>query len=117
MGQKGSLSREQAVAFAGQTAVIAVEHLACTPTNRIGFKGAKAGDRLTEWSACVHGLDADGRGVCLMAYYYTSHEQDAQLAEAPSAASLVGWSIAGFEISVLGHADTTTKPGYGAHAG
>lgn len=94
MSTKGKLTREEAIAIVGASAVAAVEGENCEPTNRVGYNGACQGDELTEWSASVSAVDREGIEVSLVAYYYTTHDQDASLGDG----STIDWEIAGYEV-------------------
>ncbi len=98
MSMKGNLTREQAVAIVGETAVDEVESENCEPTNRVGYNGACQGNSLTEWSASKRCQDTDGIDVTLIAYYYTSNAQDKVIAETGDA-GFINWEIAGFEVA------------------
>lgn len=89
--QKGNLSREQATAIVGEIAVLNVESENCEPTGRCGYNGSCQGDSLCEWSAGVRCEDKDGNDCTLVAYYYTTNEQDENI-------DLIDWEIEGFEI-------------------
>lgn len=95
--QKGSLTREQVVRALGEKLVDAVERKSCEPTGRVGYNGLR-GDDLCEWAASVVGEDADGNEVVLVAYYYTTNEQDQIMAECGDW-SCIDWELAGFEIA------------------
>lgn len=95
--QKGNLIREQAVAIVGESAVSKVESKNCEPTNRVGYNGSSQGDNLCEWSASVSCEDSDGDDCTLVAYYYTTNEQDDVMAETGDG-SAINWEIEGFEI-------------------
>ncbi len=95
--KKGNLTREQAVAIVGEATVNSVESKNCEPTNRVGFNGACQNDSLTEWSASMHCQDSEGNDVALVAYYYTTNEQDEVMAETGDGAS-IDWKIEGFEV-------------------
>ena len=97
MSMKGSLTREQAVAIVGETAVDEVESENCEPTNRVGYNGALQGDSLTEWSASTRCQDTNGIAATLIAYYYTSNAQDKVIAETGDA-GCINWEIEGFEV-------------------
>lgn len=97
MSMKGNLTREQAVAIVGETAVDAVESEDCEPTNRVGYNGACQGNDLTEWSASTRCQDTDGNNVTLVAYYYTTNAQDKVIAETGDA-GFINWEIEGFEV-------------------
>jgi len=89
------LTKDQAIALVGAAAVAAVEGENCEPTNCCGYNGACQGDDLTEWSAGVTAKDADGNDVTLLAYYYTTNEEDEAIAD--DGANIV-WEIAGYEV-------------------
>lgn len=96
--QKGKLTREQAVEMVGEANVDRVESENCEPTNRMGYNGTCQGDDLCEWSASVKVVDKDGDDCRLVAYYYTTNEQDKAMADADGDGSAITWEIAGFEI-------------------
>lgn len=96
--QKGNLSREQAIAIVGEQTVANLDHENCEPTNRCGYNGACQGDSLTEWSASVSCKDADGNNCTLIAYYYTTNDQDQTMADADGDGSAINWEIEGYEI-------------------
>lgn len=98
MSTKGNLTREQAVAIVGEEAMKAVEAKNCEPTNRVGCNGACQGDELCEWSASVACQDKDGNECSLVAYYYTTNEQDQIMAENSGDGSYIDWEIAGYEV-------------------
>ena len=92
--KKGTLSREQAVKLSGLAAVEAVDKENCEPTNRVGYNGSLQRDEETECSASV---------TCpagtLTVYYYTTVEQDDEMAEHDGDGSCINWEIAGYEIT------------------
>ena len=96
---KGTLTKDQAIALVGADAVAAVERQNCEPTCRVGYNGACQGDSLTEWSSAVSATDSDGEQVTLLAYYYTSNEQDQAMADADGDGSAINWEIEGYEIA------------------
>ena len=98
MSTKGNLTREQAVAIVGAEAVEKVERENCEPTNRVGYNGACQGDAFCEWSASVRAKNQDGDDVTLLAYYYTSNEDDRIMAENDGDGSYITWEIAGYEV-------------------
>ena len=98
MSTKGNLTREQAVAIVGEEATKAVEAKNCEPTNRVGYNGACQGDAFCEWSASVSATNTDGDDVTLVAYYYTTNEQDQIMAENSGDGSYIDWEIAGYEV-------------------
>ena len=86
------LTREQAIEIVGIEAVNNVESEGCEPTGRVGFNGACQGDEMTEWAASVAASDKDGCPVSLVAYYYTSTEEDQAMADAGDG-SVIDWEI------------------------
>ena len=93
--QKGNLSREEAVAIVGETAVSKAESANCEPTNRVGYNGACQGDDLIEWSASASAEDKDGTDCTVTAYYYTSQDE---IDAAGDDLSNVDWKISGYEV-------------------
>jgi hypothetical protein len=94
---KGNLTKDQAISIVGQNAVDAVERENCEPTNRVGYNGACQNNDLCEWSAGVSCKTKDGNDRILLAYYYTTNEQDDLIAETGDAGS-IDWIIEGYEI-------------------
>jgi len=82
------LTREQAIEKVGIEAVEKVDAENCEPTNRVGFNGDCQGDDLTEWSASIKVGDS-----VLVAYYYTSNEQDQVMADYDGDGSAIDWTI------------------------
>lgn len=95
---KGNLTREEAVAAVGKDAVSKVESKNCEPTNRVGYNGACQNNDLCEWSASVSCEDKDGNKCTLVAYYYTTNEEDQAMADAGGDGSVIDWKVAGYEI-------------------
>lgn len=95
---RGNLTRDQAAAIVGIAAVAAVERENCEPTGRVGYNGACQNDNLCEWSACVRCEDLNGNSCWLEAYYYTTNEQDQEMADADGDGSVIDWEIAGYEV-------------------
>ncbi len=95
--KKGNLSKEQAIQAVGAAAVEAVEKENCEPTGRVGYNGECRGDDLCEWSASVTAHDVDGDKVTLLAYYYTTSSEDADMAAADDM-GFISWEIEGYEI-------------------
>lgn len=93
--QKGNLTRAEAVAIVGESAVYRAEAQNCEPTNRVGYNGACQGDDLIEWSGSASAEDKDGTACTVTAYYYTSQEE---IDAAGDDLSNVGWTIAGYEV-------------------
>lgn len=98
MSTKGRLTREQAVEIVGEAAVDKVEAENCEPTNRVGYNGACQNDGLCEWSASASCNDKDGNDRILVAYYYTTNEQDQTMVDADGDGSSIDWEIAGYEV-------------------
>lgn len=98
MSTKGKLTRAQAVEIVGEAAVAKVEAKNCEPTNRVGYNGACQGDDLCEWSAGVKCEDKNGTDCTLVAYYYTTNEEDQAMADAGGDGSVIDWEIDGYEI-------------------
>ena len=93
--RKGNLTREQAIELAGLAIVEKVEHENCEPTSRLQTDG----DESTEWSASVRfDTEEDTYTKTLVAYYYTTPEQDAVMAEHDCDGSYIDWKINGYEI-------------------
>ena len=88
---KGNLTREQAVAIAGEQLVTKVESKNCQPTGRLMTDNSD----LVEFLASVNFDDADGNDRVLTAYYYPTQEQ---LDNAGDDLSNVDWVIEGYEI-------------------
>ena len=93
-----SLTRAQAVAIVGDAAVEKLERENCEPTGRVGYNGACQHDDLCEWSAAVGCADKDGNACRLVAYYYTTNDEDQAMADADSDGSVIDWEIAGYEV-------------------
>jgi hypothetical protein len=93
--RKGNLTREQAIEIAGLETVLKVESLNCEPTSRLQTDG----DESTEWSASVRfDTDEDAYTKTLVAYYYTTPEQNKILEEYDGDGSYIDWEINGYEI-------------------
>lgn len=91
MSTKSNLTREQAVAQVGETAVIYAESANCEPTGRLQTDG----DDRVEFSASVRCEDASGDDVVLTVYYYPTQEQ---LDIAGDDLGNVKWVIDGYEV-------------------
>lgn len=98
MSTKGNLNREQAVEIIGEQVVAAAESANCEPTNRVGYNGACQGDVLCEWSASASGADTAGVDCTVVAYYYTTNEQDETMAAQDGDGAAIDWVISGYEI-------------------
>lgn len=96
MSTKGNLTRAQAVAIVGETAVAQAEAANCEPTNRVGYNGAIQDDSLIEWSASAAAEDNDGTECSVKVYYYTTQ---AEIDAAGDDLSNVNWEIAGYEVA------------------
>jgi hypothetical protein len=88
--RKGNLTRQQAIEIAGLAAVEKVEKGNCEPTNRVQTDG----DTSTEWAASLILPDGD----VLVAYYYTTPEQNEIMGEHDGDGSCIDWEISGYEI-------------------
>ena len=88
------MNREQAVLVAGIVAVEAVEAKNCEPTNRVGYNGACQGDARCEWSAAI-----ECEAGTLVAYYYTTNEQDAEMSAHEGDGSVIDWVIDRYEVT------------------
>lgn len=98
MSTKGTLTRDQAIKLVGLETVKRVEAENCEPTGRCGYNGGLQGDALTEWSAGVDCEDNDLDSYVLLAYYYTTNDQDRAIADADGDGSVISWEITGYEI-------------------
>lgn len=85
------LTREQAVQIFGEAVVDKLERENCEPTNRVGYNGACQGDNYTEWKASVKVDHTDWS--CLEAWYYTTNEEDARMAECDGDGAAINWTI------------------------
>ena len=91
------LNREQAIAAVGNELVESLDFANCEPTGRVGFNGKCQGDAQIEWSASVSFKDADGFNCHLVAYYYTT--EDDELYAAESGWDSINWVIDGYTIN------------------
>lgn len=89
---QNQITREQAVEIVGEANVGRVERENCEPTGRVGVNGACQGDDLCEWSASVSCMDVDGIEATLVAYYYTTNEQDQLMADTGDGGS-IDWKV------------------------
>jgi hypothetical protein len=89
---KGNLTREQAIAIAGEQLVVKVGSQNCEPTNRVMTDN----DDRVEFSASVNFDDQDGNDSVLTVYYYPTQEQ---LDNAGDDLGNVNWVIEGYEIA------------------
>ena len=96
--RKEFMTREQAVEVVGEAAVSNVDSKACDPTNRVGYNGLCQGDDSTEWSASVGCEDKDGNDCILIAYYYTSSEQEQVMIDNELDTDYLDFKIAGYEV-------------------
>lgn len=91
----GKLNREQAVAIMGEVLVDKLDYENCEPTGRLQTDG----DDCMEYSASLGGVALDdGQHRTLIAYYYTTPEQEQQIAFAGGDGSAIDWEIEGYEI-------------------
>ena len=93
-----TLTRAQAVAIVGEAVVEKVESKNCEPTGRVGYNGACRNDNFCEWSATVGCEDKDGNACSLVAYYYTTNDEDQAMADADGDGSVIDWEIAGYDV-------------------
>ena len=94
--RKGNLTREQAIEQAGLETVLKVEKLNCEPTNRLQTDG----DTSTEWAASFRfDSEEDAYTKTLIAYYYTTPEQNQVMIEHDGDGSYIDWKINGYEIA------------------
>jgi hypothetical protein len=96
--EKGSLTREEAIAKVGESAVVAVEKENSQPTNRVGYNGVSMNDDECEFASSVIAEDADGDEVTLVAYYYISNEDEQIMVDNDGDGSYINWTIAGYEV-------------------
>ncbi len=90
MSTKGNLSREQAVAIVGETAVLAAEADNCDYTNRL----MPDNDSRVEFVGAAKATDRDGIPCTVRAYYY---QETSALAECDDLGAL-DWTIEGYEV-------------------
>lgn len=93
--EKGSLTRQQAVARVGEAAVLRAESEGCEPTGRVGYNGAMHGDDLTEWRASAQAVDEEGIECSVYVYYYTDNDRDERMGQGDAD---IEWEIAGYEV-------------------
>ena len=89
--KKGNLSREQAVKLFGEGIISKLEYQSCEPTSRLQTDG----DDSTEYTASVKVNHHDYDYV--VAYYYTTPEQEQRMADCDGDGSVIDWEIEGFE--------------------
>lgn len=91
----GKLTRQQAIEIAGEEIVNKLDSINCEPTSRLQTDG----DDSTEWSASIWFDSADEACTrTLIAYYYTTPEQNEIMAENDGDGSSIDWEIEGYEI-------------------
>ena len=89
----GNLTREQIITIVGKEIVNKLDYVNCEPTSRLQTDG----DTSTEWSASIRFDSAkDSCTKTLIAYYYTTPEQDQIMAD--NGGSSINWEINGYEI-------------------
>lgn len=93
--KKGNLTREQAVAIAGETLVAAAEDDNAEYTGRVGYNGSTHGDDFVEFSGSAQGDGVDGEICIVVVYYY--QDADAHDAHADDLSAL-DWIVSGYEI-------------------
>ncbi len=89
--RKGNLSREQAVELFGEKVIAKLESQNCEPTSRLQTDG----DDSIEYTASVAVDHPDYDYV--VAYYYTTPEQEQIMADHDGDGSFVDWVIEGYE--------------------
>lgn len=87
----GILTREQAIAAAGQSVVDALDAENCDFTGRLQTDG----DTAVEFAASLQYTDSEGIRCHLIAYYY----QDAEDLEGVEDLGSLDWEIEGYEIA------------------
>lgn len=90
------LTRDQAIARVGQDVINDLDKINCEPTSRVGVQGYP--DDYTEWTASIYATDTEGEDVVVVAYYYTTNEQDQIMADNDGDGSSISWEVAGYEI-------------------
>jgi hypothetical protein len=91
----GNLTRQQAIEIAGEEIVNKLDYVNCEPTSRLQTDG----DDSTEYSASIRFDSKDDTYTkTLIAYYYTTPEQETKLAENDGDGSCINWEINGYEI-------------------
>jgi hypothetical protein len=86
----GKLTREQAIEIAGSEIVKKLDYVNCEPTSRLQCDG----DDSTEYTASLE----TANGETLIAYYYTTPEQEQTIADADADGSAIDWEINGYEV-------------------
>lgn len=90
------ITREEAIKRVGEETIVKLEKLNCEPTGRLGLRGYP--DDWTEWTAAIQAIDQDGYEVGVIAYYYTSNEQDQIMADNDGDGSSISWEVEGYEV-------------------
>ena len=91
--KKGKLTRDEAIAIVGEEYVTMLDNESCEQTGRLQCDG----DPDSEWSASVSVNHDDYR--TLTAYYYTTPEDEAVLADNDGDGSSINWEIDGYELA------------------
>jgi hypothetical protein len=86
----GKMTREQAIETVGAELVSKLDSVNCEPTGRLQCDG----DDTTEYTASIKTAD----GGTLIAYYYTTPEQEQAISDADGDGSAIDWEIHGYEI-------------------
>jgi len=85
----GKMTRDEAIAIVGVDVINKLDATNCEPTSRLQCDG----DDSTEYSAYIRVGD-----VTVVAYYYTTPEQERIMAEHEGDGSYINWEIEGYEI-------------------
>jgi len=93
-----AMTRTEAARIVGESTLLQLDRVNCEPTNRVGFNGAIQGDESCEWAASISAQDTKGEQATVRAYYYTSNEEDAQMAEAGGDGSVIDWELSHYTI-------------------
>ena len=101
----GQYTRDEAIRYVGEELVNKLDYLNCEPTSRCQTDG----DDSTEYSASIRGEAKDGAEVVLIAYYYTTPEQEAAIAAQDGDGSAIDWEIEGYEIEQQTIAPTSVR--------
>jgi len=89
---------DQATAIVGQSNIDAISRVNCEPTNRVGFNGACQDNELTEWAASLSCVDVHGEPAILIAYYYTTADEDQRMADAGGDGTVIDWTVDHYDV-------------------
>lgn len=101
----GQYTREQAIQYVGEEAVSKLDSVNCEPTSRCQTDG----DDSVEYRASIKAKAKDGAEVVLEAYYYTTPEQEQEMAEHDGDGSYINWEIEGYEIEQVSMAPDSVR--------